>query len=162
MVRGKLKKSKGKEKKQKNKATELPLRQERFAQEVAKGVSSLSDAYRLVYSTENMKEKSVWEASSKLAANSKVLSRIEELRASALSYLQYDMNKYFEQLEEERQEAKALVSPAVSLKATIAKGRAAGHDIERKELTGPNGAPLMPSKIEILGMGEKKENNNAN
>lgn len=44
---------------------------------------SAADAYRKVYSTSRMSEKTVWESASRLMAFGKVRARIEELRAQA-------------------------------------------------------------------------------
>lgn len=40
-----------------------------------------ADAYRRSYNCENMTDKTVWEAASRLLANSKVVARLDELRA---------------------------------------------------------------------------------
>lgn len=57
---------------------DLTDRQEQFAVAVAGG-AALADAYRAAYSTERMKDKSVWEKASRLAAQVKVRARIAQL-----------------------------------------------------------------------------------
>lgn len=57
----------------------LTAKQELFARKVAEGMSQ-ADAYRSAYSTKRYTEKSIWENASKLANDTKVLSRITELR----------------------------------------------------------------------------------
>lgn len=57
----------------------LTPRQERFAQDVARG-QSLTDAYRASYRAEKMKAETVHENASRLAADSKVAARIQSLQ----------------------------------------------------------------------------------
>ena len=58
----------------------LTSKQEEFAQMIASG-SNQSDAYRKAYPpSKKWSNKSIWEASSKLMSNHKVVSRVDELR----------------------------------------------------------------------------------
>ena len=57
----------------------LTPKQEVFVQKIIEGCSQ-ADAYRAAYSCKNMTDKSIWETASKLAADHKVRSRLEELR----------------------------------------------------------------------------------
>lgn len=58
----------------------LTAKQERFVQCIIEGMSQ-ADAYRSAYPKQRMSDKTVWEAASRLMANSKVIARIDELRA---------------------------------------------------------------------------------
>tara|TARA_S200002703_G_scaffold153739_1_gene155609 strand:+ start:872 stop:1408 length:537 start_codon:yes stop_codon:yes gene_type:complete len=57
----------------------LTAKQEAFAQAVATG-KTLSDAYRSAYSTENMKDSSVWTEASKLMDVPKVAQRVNSVQ----------------------------------------------------------------------------------
>lgn len=57
----------------------LTPKQEVFVQKIIEGMSQ-ADAYRSAYSCKNMSDKSIWESASKLAADTKVATRINELR----------------------------------------------------------------------------------
>lgn len=57
----------------------LTAKQEQFAQNIIKGMTQ-ADAYRSAYSTKRMADKTIHENASRLANDSKVLARIEELR----------------------------------------------------------------------------------
>lgn len=57
----------------------LTAKQELFAQKIVEGMSQ-ADAYRFAYPKNRMSDKTVWEAASRLMANSKVTARITELR----------------------------------------------------------------------------------
>jgi len=61
----------------------LTAKQELFAQLVAQGKSQ-ADAYREAYGAKKMKEQSVWQRASQVAANVKVASRVAELKEHAL------------------------------------------------------------------------------
>jgi phage terminase small subunit len=62
----------------------LTAKQELFAQNVVKGMSQ-ADAYRSAYSTAKMADKTIHENASRLANDSKVRARIEELRGQLAS-----------------------------------------------------------------------------
>lgn len=63
----------------------LTDKQEKFAQAVALEGMSLSDAYRSAYDTSKMKDKTINEKASRLAADGNIGARIDELRASVVS-----------------------------------------------------------------------------
>lgn len=60
----------------------LTAKQEQFAKGIAEGMSQ-ADAYRSAYSTDNMKDSTIWENASRLMNDSKVLARVRELRDMA-------------------------------------------------------------------------------
>ena len=57
----------------------LTAKQEQFVQNIIQGMSQ-ADAYRSAYSADNMSDKTVWEAASRLMGNDKVVARLDELR----------------------------------------------------------------------------------
>jgi phage terminase small subunit len=57
----------------------LTAKQEAFVQNIIKGMSQ-ADAYRSAYSTKNMADKTIHENASRLANDSKVRARLDELR----------------------------------------------------------------------------------
>ena len=57
----------------------LTAKQEQFVQNIIQGMSQ-ADAYRSAYSTKNMSDKTIHEAASRLASDSKVSARLSELR----------------------------------------------------------------------------------
>jgi hypothetical protein len=63
----------------------LTSQQQGFVNSILTG-DNQSDAYRANYDTSRMSDKSVWELSSRLFANVKVGSRIEQGRAPAYSF----------------------------------------------------------------------------
>ena len=57
----------------------LTAKQEKFVQKIIEG-NSQAEAYRSAYSTKNMSDKTIHEAASRLASDSKVSARLSELR----------------------------------------------------------------------------------
>ena len=57
----------------------LTAKQELFVNKIIEGMSQ-ADAYRAAYSTKKMNDKTIHEAASRLASDSKVAARIAELR----------------------------------------------------------------------------------
>ena len=58
----------------------LTAKQEQFVQNIIKGMSQ-ADAYRSAYNTKRMSDKTIHENASRLANDSKITARINELRA---------------------------------------------------------------------------------
>lgn len=58
----------------------LTAKQEQFVQNIIKGMSQ-ADAYRSAYNTKRMSDKTIHENASRLANDSKVTARLNELRA---------------------------------------------------------------------------------
>ena len=59
----------------------LTAKQEKFAQAIADGKSQ-ADAYRLAYSASKQTEATVWANASRVASDSKVLARVNELKSA--------------------------------------------------------------------------------
>ena len=59
-------------------ADKLTIKQERFAQGLFAGLSQ-REAYKQAYNAERMKDKTIDEAAARLAADSKVAARIQQL-----------------------------------------------------------------------------------
>lgn len=57
----------------------LTAKQEKFVQNLINGMNQ-ADAYRNAYSCNNMSDSTIWSNASRLAADSKVLARLSELR----------------------------------------------------------------------------------
>ena len=70
----------------------LTEKQEKFCQAIVSGMSQ-SDAYRAAYACKNATDASVNQMASKLAANIKVISRVDILRAPVVQKLQYGLEQ---------------------------------------------------------------------
>ena len=58
----------------------ITSRQDRFAENLNNGYNK-SDAYRAAYNASEMSDKTIWEASSRLSKNPKVVARLDQLSA---------------------------------------------------------------------------------
>lgn len=110
----------------------LTAKQEAFALALVEGLSQTA-AYKQAYAPPGMSDKTIAEAASRLAANSKVLARVEALRSQAADAATLTLTEHLRDLKELRQEARSAeqYSPAVS--AEISRGKAAGFYVERTE-----------------------------
>lgn len=101
-----------------------------------------SEAYRRCYNAGRMKDETVWRSAKALLDNSKVATRLEELRAPAREKAGLTLESHLARLEELSRDAAALGQYSASVSAEVAKGRASGLYIERKRIEGPGGGPL--------------------
>jgi len=88
----------------------LTAKQEAFAQAVARG-ETLSDAYRKAYSTENMKEGTLWSEASKLMDNPKVITRVSAIQKAQEEKTLHDSAR-LKRLVLERLHREALEAPS--------------------------------------------------
>jgi len=110
-------------------------RQERFAQELAKGRSQV-DAYQAAgYKPDRG-------AATRLSANVSVAARVEELKGRAADKAAITVADIARQLDDDRAFAKACNSPAAMVSATLGKAKVLGLIKERHEHTGKDGAPI--------------------
>jgi len=121
-------------------ANELTPKQEKYAQLLGTSTITQSDAYRQAYDCENMDDKTIWEAASRLAADSKVIARIEELKAESKRHLKYDAEAHFRKLE--KLEALALtpmgkdgdIKVGDAIKAVVEQGKLVGLYTEKTDV----------------------------
>lgn len=100
----------------------LTAKQEKFCQGVAKGLS-YSEAYREAYNANKMSEKTIWENASRLAKNSRVTARLEELRSKIEEELIYSAKESFNKLKELQDKAELNGNINAAIKAEELKGK---------------------------------------
>ncbi len=91
----------------------LTAQQEKFAQAIALEDMTQADAYRSAYNTARMTDKTIWERASVLANDSKVATRVAELRKEAMTPKVMNAQKRREKLTELAESD----DPNVSMKA---------------------------------------------
>ena len=124
--------------------TDLTSKQEKFAQQVAAGISQ-SDAYRLVYpASKKRADVTVWVDASKLAANPKVSLRIKELKTKAAAHCLITIEMLVKRLDDVRIMALAEEKPqcGAAVNAIMAQAKLLGLDKQVVEVTG-SGMPLI-------------------
>lgn len=76
----------------------LTYKQERFCQAIVHGFTQLA-AYQQAYAPANMSTKTVREAASRLMGTSKILARLEEMKAPGLAKVQHDYARWLEEVQ---------------------------------------------------------------
>lgn len=90
-----------------------------------------SEAYRRAYDAENMSDKTVNEAASRLLRDSKVAARCGELRAETVKRHQFTVDDMIAQLDEDRKFARECATPAAAVSASMGKAKVLGFLVER-------------------------------
>ena len=75
--------------------------------------------------------------------NVKVVSRLEELRAPVVEAARLTLESHLNMLATLRDEARNLGQTAAAVNAEGLRGKAAGFYIQRQEITGKGGGPVM-------------------
>lgn len=109
----------------------LSPRQARFAELLAIGSCSQTEAYRQAYGPGKRSEKSTAEAASRLARSVKVRQRVDELRNEAAKAAGITFAGHLEDLRALRDSAKAAGQHGPAVAAETWRGRAAGFYVDR-------------------------------
>ena len=125
----------------------LTPKQERFCQNIAKGMSQ-ADAYRDAYDTENMKEETIWSASCRLMNDCKVTARVKELTAEAVKDIKYEVEDCFRETDEILQLAKMTDNLQIMLKAVEQKGKLKGLFKDKENNVNVNVSVMPDVKID--------------
>jgi phage terminase small subunit len=111
----------------------LTPKQERFCQNIAKGLSQ-ADAYRDAYYCEDMVDNTVYKEACLLMNNPKITERLKELTAEAVKDIKYEVEDCFRETDEILQLAKMTDNLQIMLKAVEQKGKLKGLFKEIKDL----------------------------
>ena len=108
------------------------------------GEKSQAAAYRANYRAERMSDKTIWEAASRLMANSKVAARIKELRAKATERAVETIDSLVKEYNKNRVAAFKFGQSSGMNAATTGKAKLLGLMVERVDarLGDPDGKPI--------------------
>jgi phage terminase small subunit len=111
-----------------------------------------SEAYRRSYSAGKMSAVSVNRKAKELLDNGKIAARVAELRKPAVEAAQMTLETHLRDLEELRDKAAKEGKYGPAVQAEIARGKASGLYVEKTELTGKDGGPVVVAtpKLEIV------------
>jgi len=115
---------------------------ELFAQALAKGKTQI-DAYVAAGYKPNESH------AARLVRNGKVQARVAELQERAANRTACTVADIARQLDEDRDFAIALLSPAAAISATLGKAKVLGLIVDKRELTGKDGGALV-HRIELV------------
>jgi phage terminase small subunit len=113
----------------------LTPKQESFAQAYVE-TGNASEAYRRAYNAENSKPESVWRKAKELVDNGNVAARIDELRAAALERHNLTVDDISRMLQQDRDFARQLETPAAAISATMGLAKLYGYLAEKHEHSG--------------------------
>ena len=113
----------------------LTPKQERFAQCVASGMSQ-ADAYRESYDCKpTTKPSTIQETASRLMADPKISARVSELRVPIVAKVGITLETHLADLLELRNKAAEASQFSAAITAEVARGKAAGVNVEKSEVT---------------------------
>lgn len=124
-------------------------KEEKFAQLVASGKTQ-SDAYRGAYDAENMKDATIASKASIVMAKGHVRARVEELRVPIVTKAQMTLESHLDDLLELRRLAVQDGKYSAAVSAEIARGKAAGLVVDKAEITGKDGSPIVFGTVRIV------------
>lgn len=123
--------------------SELTPKQESFALAVASGMTQ-SDAYREAFNVRpTTKTDSINQAASKLMADPKISSRVNELRKPIAEKAMITLEGHISRLKELADIALQNGQVAAAIKAEELCGKASGIYVEKKQITGADGGPIQ-------------------
>ena len=114
----------------------LTPKQERFATEVASGKTQ-GDAYRLAFNVRpDTLAATVLRSASKLMADPTISTRVDELRVPVAEKAQITLEGHLNDLKDLRDKAAKENQFSAAISAEIARGKAAGVNVEKVEIGG--------------------------
>jgi hypothetical protein len=139
------------------KRTVLTAQQEIFAQEYLRH-GNAARAYRSAYNVkESTKASSIYTEASKLLHDPKIARRIMEVRDKAMKSLKISKSDLIIDLKRAQELALDIEQPAAAVTATRTIAQIAGHLVEKREITGKDGAAIEVNETlsaEQIGMNE--------
>ena len=113
--------------------SDLTPKQEAFANAVASGMTQ-ADAYRAAYNAGKMKPATIQRNASALMSNSKIATRVSDLRKPIAEKAQITLESHLKDLEKLRDSAKEARQFSAAISAEIARGKASGVAVDKSEV----------------------------
>ena len=102
-----------------------------------------SAAYRRAYNVEKMKSETVGRKAKELMDNGKITAKLKELRAPVREATQITLTSHLEDLKKLRDKAESHGQLSAAINAEIARGKVSRLYIDRQEISGKDGGPVM-------------------
>lgn len=112
----------------------LTPKQEAFVKAFLETGSS-TQAYRMAYDAENMKDSTIRAKACELLKNGKIAERLERARESSQKRHDITIARLTDMLIEDRELARKVESPAAAVSAVLAIGKLHGLIVDKKEVT---------------------------
>lgn len=130
-------------------APKLTVKQETFCLSYIE-TGNASEAYRIAYDAENMKSETVNRSAKQLMDNDKIAARIAEIQKPIRERAEITLESHLERLKHLSNMAETAEQYSAAIKAEESRGKASGLYVDKKELTGKDGAPLIPTSIKVV------------
>lgn len=105
---------------------------------------SQADAYRAAFNVrKGTKPETTHNLACRLMTDPKVKARIEELRAPVVAAVRLTLEQHLRDLESLRNEAKVAGQYSAAISAEVSRGKASGLYVDKAEITGKDGKPLV-------------------
>lgn len=130
----------------------LTVKQEAACQAyVGKCKGHKSNSYREAYNVENMSDEAIHVEASRLFQNPMMALRVMELQEGIADRHAVTVDSLIIELEEARMIAKDNAQSSGAVAASMGKAKLSGLLIDRKEVTGKDGAPIeVDNNVEII------------
>lgn len=115
--------------------TTLTPKQETFALNIHAGMTN-KDAYLDAYDIKNASLNTIYQNSSKLLKNPKIVMRLNQLEEESIRVTKVSLRKHLERLNELGQGAESAQQFAAAINAELNRGKASGLYINRQEIFG--------------------------
>tara|TARA_Y100000593_G_scaffold9987_1_gene18119 strand:- start:7485 stop:7973 length:489 start_codon:yes stop_codon:yes gene_type:complete len=112
----------------------LTLKQERFARKYV-ALGNASEAYRLVYNAENMKDATIWRKASELLDNGKVAAMIDKVKSEQSDFQAITFEEIGGYLRRAVDGATAAGQHGAASQAAVALGKLAGLYVEKQKVS---------------------------
>ena len=112
----------------------LTPKQERFARKYV-AIGNASEAYRLAYNAENMKDSTIWRKASELLGNGKVAAMVDKVKAEQSDFQAITFEEIGGYLRRAVDGATAAGQHSAASQAAVALGKLAGLYVEKQRLS---------------------------
>lgn len=125
-------------------------KQEAFCCSYLENGGNASAAYRSAYNAANMKEETIWRKAKEVMDNGKVRARLQELQKASAERHDITIDRLTEMTLKAFEEAQRIapttgqMQTASMIKAAEFLGKLHGLVVDKSEVSGKDGAPLVP------------------
>ena len=128
--------------------SELTAKQEAFCLAYIE-TGNASKAYRTTYDAENSKPTTITRNAKALLDNDNIATRLDELQRPVRERATLTLESHLERLKHLSNMAETAEQYSAAIKAEESRGKASGLYTDKKEITGKDGAALIPDTITI-------------
>ena len=126
---------------------DLTPKQEKFVRKYIE-TGNASEAYRQAYDAKGMKPETVHRTAKEMLDNPKIAARVANWRENNRKRHEVTVDSLIAELQESRELATADKQHSAAISATLGKAKITGLIVDKNELTGKDGGPIVVSTKE--------------